>query len=80
MFKNRKAGERLLNDVIPTFAQELNLQKISPFDSDELVEMVHEYGINLRYLGLILELCNLQHLRQLVFLEMLTRLLKNIIR
>lgn len=45
--------KRLLEIVIPNVALKINSHEITLFDNEGLVVVMHKYGINLRFLGLL---------------------------
>lgn len=50
-----------------------------PIDTESLTSMMHEYGINMRYLSFIACMTTVPHIRQLCITEMLGRTCKNIL-
>jgi hypothetical protein len=71
------ATQSLLNVAIPKMANVL--QKHFPEDGQpaELVEWVHNGGVNLRYLALLRKCIVSAYLRQIIMLEMVARGIKN---
>jgi hypothetical protein len=43
-----EATRRLLKDVIPAFARDLNKHEVTPVDHRELIDMMHKRGINVK--------------------------------
>src|SRR5689334_3542898 len=49
----QEATKELVEAVIPKFARYLNWRKILPMENNQLVTQLHEFGIPVRYLGLV---------------------------
>jgi Translation initiation factor eIF3 subunit 135 len=74
------ATRHLFNEVIPSFARDLNKQEIRPVDHIELVSLLHKRGINMRHLGIVRSGVNPPHLRSFLLSEMCMRVCKNVFR
>lgn len=72
----------LRENVIPKFVQNLSSLADSPLDGQSLTDLLHEKGINVRYLGVIAHLSEeerLPHITSLCQEEMVTRAAKHIL-
>lgn len=71
----------LKSEVIPGFIADVRDLKISPIDGVSLTTVLHEHGINVRYLGTIAEQAkeaHLPHIETLCIQEMLVRSAKHL--
>eukprot|EP01113_Clastostelium_recurvatum_P028334 TRINITY_DN3429_c0_g1_i2.p1 TRINITY_DN3429_c0_g1~~TRINITY_DN3429_c0_g1_i2.p1 ORF type:complete len:2680 (+),score=686.41 TRINITY_DN3429_c0_g1_i2:120-8159(+) len=76
----REATEYLLRTVIPGFAKWLE-GKYPQLDLQaQLTELLHRWGINARYLGLVRSRVTATPLRNALLLEMVARVIKNLLR
>ncbi|KAL0489485.1 clustered mitochondria protein [Acrasis kona] len=72
----RDVGEYLMGVVIPNFIKEVKSQELTLLDGVSLVSVLHEKGINVRYVGEICKIAakeNVQHLVDLCEREMMVR-------
>jgi protein TIF31 len=82
----RGASKFLTESVIPSLVLDFSSYAISPLDGDSLTKTMHQRGINMRYLGKIVELVELSkdnrlgHVRVIAVQEMITRASKRILR
>ncbi|XP_063967453.1 clustered mitochondria protein homolog [Lytechinus pictus] len=69
---------------IPTFVQECKEHSIAPLDGYTLVEMLHQRGINIRYMGVLAEkvvTCeNLSYLYRIIITELICRSVKHVFK
>eukprot|EP00727_Mastigamoeba_balamuthi_P002688 m51a1_g12416 hypothetical protein (960) ;mRNA; f:734993-739255 len=80
---NREVGEatlRLLQEVIPNFAEALNNYTITPVSLEELTRLMHVHGINLRFLGRLRKAVVVPHIRSFLLTEMVARECKVCVR
>lgn len=54
--------------------------EILVIDSESLSMTFHSYGINLRYLGLVAQLSNVNYVKDLCINEMVARSAKNLLK
>mmetsp|Transcript_2830 Transcript_2830/g.8459 ORF Transcript_2830/g.8459 Transcript_2830/m.8459 type:complete len:1154 (-) Transcript_2830:1358-4819(-) len=73
----KAAGDFLLQKVVPHFVNELQTQQVRPLDGEALTVLMHERGINMRYLGIILSQLKYGNGNwHIVLLELLSRAAK----
>lgn len=81
----KKAGSYLMNVVLPKFVQDLCALEVSPMDGQTLTDALHSHGINIRYLGKVMDcfmiwnfmpICHSYSLMLSIILILLRRLLK----
>ncbi|XP_033112149.1 clustered mitochondria protein homolog [Anneissia japonica] len=76
------AAHFLLGIQIPTFVRECQEHTIAPLDGATLTEMLHQRGINMRYLGSIADIVKnaalLTYLYKLLISELITRAAKHL--
>jgi hypothetical protein len=81
--KNREVSEAtkyLRETEIPKFVSQLKLQSSSIHCQSDLVKIMHQTGINLRYLGIIYDqLEENNSIRQFCLVEMISRTLKDLV-
>lgn len=81
----RDLSRFISNAVIPGFIVDLSENKISPVDGENLTTIMHQRGINMRYLGKIAKLIEqtneskLNYYNKIIIDEMVTRSTKHII-
>ncbi|KAJ7545279.1 hypothetical protein O6H91_09G113600 [Diphasiastrum complanatum] len=77
----RKAGQYLVEVVLPKFIQDLRSLEVSPMDGQTLSEALHAHGINIRYLGQVALLAkDLPHIWDLCIIEMAVRSAKHVLK
>jgi tetratricopeptide (TPR) repeat protein len=76
----RAASARLRQRVIPEFVSALDEHRLVPLHGASLTRMMHEAGINMRYLGVLRSLAKDRRVRALLATEMISRSAKNIMR
>jgi len=75
------ASKRLFESVIPKFAKYLARTPSLHRASKQLCDAVHEYGVNLRHLGIIFKLLRKQSpARQALLTEMTSRIMKDAVK
>ncbi|XP_075070594.1 clustered mitochondria protein homolog [Mixophyes fleayi] len=82
-----EAAEFILTVQIPSFIKACLNHMIVPLDGRTLTEALHTHGINMRYLGTIVEMIDkmearqsLDHLYRTIIVEIVTRSTKSILR
>ena len=73
-----EASKFLKNQVIGALVDKLDNLELIPIDSESLCSILHQHGINIRYLSHIASLCYIPHVREICATEMLARTIKNI--
>jgi hypothetical protein len=73
------ASSFLKAHVIRNLVNQLDDLSIMPIDSESLVQVFHEHGINMRYLSHVAVLSEVPHIQDICLTEMLARTCKNII-
>lgn len=73
----RQASEFLKNRVIIELVAQLNDLTLLPKDCMELTRVMHEHGVNIRYLHHIYVLTPCQHVKDLCLTAMTARTIKN---
>ena len=58
-----EASKYLKTQIIPSFVEKLDDLELMPIDTESLTSMMHEYGINMRYLSFIACLTKIFHIR-----------------
>ncbi|KAI9279396.1 clustered mitochondria-domain-containing protein, partial [Umbelopsis sp. AD052] len=82
----RDASKFLAESVIPSLVLDFSSYVVSPLDGDALTKAMHQRGINMRYLGKIVQLVEiskdnrLDHVKVIAIQEMVTRASKRILR
>ncbi|XP_072164554.1 clustered mitochondria protein homolog [Diadema setosum] len=80
----RDAARFIVAVQIPTFIQECKEHSIAPLDGHTLVEMMHQRGINVRYMGVLAEKvvgCEpLSYLYRIVVTELICRSVKHVFK
>jgi protein TIF31 len=82
----REASKFLIESVIPSLVLDFSSYVVSPLDGDALTKAMHQRGINMRYLGKIVEMVEiskdnrLDHVKVIAIQEMVTRASKRILR
>ena len=74
-----EASKHLKRKVIHDLVTMLDDLQIIPIDSESLGQVMHTYGINMRYLSHVCVLTGVPHVKDLCVTEMLARTFKNII-
>jgi protein TIF31 len=76
-----KLSNYLKNDIIPSLVEELSMGQYMPVDGQTLAALVHNRGVNLRYLGYIAKLAGklAPVIRDMCMREMITRVSKHIL-
>ena len=74
-----EAFNHLKNQVIPLCAKYLDSLSLSSENSN-LIEIMHEYGINLRYFGFLRREVRNEAIRRSILLEMIGRVIKHQLR
>ncbi|CAK61282.1 unnamed protein product (macronuclear) [Paramecium tetraurelia] len=67
---------QLLHDLITKFES----LEFLPIDSNQLSEQLHQLGINIKYIGKICQMCQLQHIKDLCVCDMISRVCKKVLR
>ncbi|CAD8109841.1 unnamed protein product [Paramecium primaurelia] len=67
---------QLLHDLINKFES----LEFLPIDSNQLSEQLHQLGINIKYIGKICQMCQLQHIKDLCICDMISRVCKKVLR
>ena len=73
------ASKHLKSQTIPQLVHMLDDLQVLPIDSESLTKLMHEHGINMRYLSHICVLTQMPHVLDLCVTEMLARTAKRII-
>ncbi|KAL0209527.1 hypothetical protein RCL1_008365 [Eukaryota sp. TZLM3-RCL] len=76
----KKASRKLLEDVIPELANDLNEEKISPLTSEDLIFEMKKRGIPSRYLGTLANHISHRHHKEMIVVEVVARCVKTLIR
>ncbi|KAH9555476.1 hypothetical protein CY35_08G115300 [Sphagnum magellanicum] len=77
----RKAGQYLVDTVLPKLVVDLSSLEVSPMDGPTLTDALHAHGINVRYLGKVAKQTeNLPHVWDLCIVEMVIRSAKHILK
>ncbi|KAI1156032.1 clustered mitochondria-domain-containing protein [Nemania diffusa] len=78
----RNACKHLREEIVPNFVKDINLSNLPfPMDGASLAKMMHKRGINMRYLGKIISLCEgprLLRLQDLCLQETISRAFKHV--
>ncbi len=74
-----RASRHLVGKVVPDFVKQLNLLDFVPLDSVHLTSLMHQRGINVRYLGIIAEQTLMPHVREMAMCEMVARSCKTLL-
>ena len=74
------ATARLLDVVIPAFADSLNRHVETPETHRDVSALMHAHGINMRFLGRVRRLVTLPHLRSFLLTEIVSRVCKDDLR
>jgi len=76
-----KLSNYLKNDIIPSLVEELSMGQYMPVDGQTLSSLMHNRGVNLRYLGYVAKLAGkiTPVVRDLCMREMITRVAKHIL-
>ncbi len=76
-----KLSNYLKNDIIPSLVEELSLGQYMPVDGQTLSALMHNRGVNLRYLGYVAKLAGkiAPVVRDMAMREMITRVAKHIL-
>ena len=74
------ASQTLLTDTLPAFTARLDHLELCPLTSSALTDLLHTAGINIRYLGQLAQASRVQHVRQLLTVEMVARACKSLFR
>lgn len=69
----------LLHEVIPEMVAALDRLVIVPVDSPTLTRIFHDYGVNMRFLGMMADTCQLPHLKEIAIIEMVARTCKKVL-
>lgn len=72
-------GSRLLLSRVSEFAVALDNLEFLPLVPSELTSLMHDFGLNLRYLGIITTECRLPHVRELAIISMISRVCKTLL-
>ena len=75
-----EATAYLKNQTIPKFAAYLNSMEDREVDKLNLKEVLHESGINLRYLGNLRHEVKREDIKQMILVEMVARIIKHELR
>jgi len=75
-----EATKRLFQEVIPDFADALNRHHETPVTFEELSQMMHKRGINIRHMGRVRKLVTVPHLRSFLLTDLVARVCKNDLR
>ncbi|CAK9277916.1 unnamed protein product [Sphagnum jensenii] len=77
----RKAGQYVVDTVLPKLVVDLSSLEVSPMDGPTLTDALHAHGINVRYLGKVAKQTeNLPHVWDLCIVEMVVRSAKHILK
>ncbi len=68
-----EAGLHLRKVMIPLLVQKLDKLDIVPVDSISITQAFHTHGINMRYLGIVAQLTNIPHVKDICLIEMCAR-------
>ena len=63
--------------MIGALVDKLDTLELIPIDSESLCNILHQHGINIRYLSYIAALSYIPHVREICATEMLARTIKN---
>eukprot|EP00698_Gefionella_okellyi_P016146 TRINITY_DN4601_c0_g1_i3.p1 TRINITY_DN4601_c0_g1~~TRINITY_DN4601_c0_g1_i3.p1 ORF type:complete len:727 (-),score=189.20 TRINITY_DN4601_c0_g1_i3:2918-5098(-) len=75
----RQMSARIMNECIPRLVRKIVRGSVSPASVLELRDLMHEHGINIRYMGVLraqLPQAHYDHLRSLLLTAMITRVVK----
>eukprot|EP01125_Pyxidicula_operculata_P004215 TRINITY_DN1624_c0_g1_i3.p1 TRINITY_DN1624_c0_g1~~TRINITY_DN1624_c0_g1_i3.p1 ORF type:complete len:788 (+),score=138.75 TRINITY_DN1624_c0_g1_i3:44-2407(+) len=76
----REATQYLLNWIIPDFCLKYPKQLLKTISFDDLNYMIHQNGINIRYLAVVAKLLPSPYQKYFAYTEMVARAIKNHIR
>jgi protein TIF31 len=62
--------------MIPSLVHTLDNLTVVPVDSEQLENVFHVHGVNMRYLGKVALQSNLLHVKEICTVDMLSRTLK----
>ena len=74
------ATQRLLKHVIPAFAEHLQRHTVTPVNHNELANLMHRHGINIRFMGMVRKLLTRPHLKSFLLTDMVSRVVKEKLR
>lgn len=74
-----EASKLLKTTVIKTLVEQLDDMTFLPIDSESLGQLMHQHGVNMRYLSYMAALSQIPHVREICVTEMLARTFKNIL-
>lgn len=76
-----RATEKVLENAIPDLARKMDERSDVTFvNSMQLKEILHDHGINIRFLGQLRACVQTTHIKTFLMSEMITRVLKNTLR
>ena len=78
-FTVSQACSHLQKHVLPHFISKLDLMSLKPYNGALLERILHQHGINVRYLGTIAERTQLPHVRELCEVELVARTCKQVL-
>lgn len=71
-----RASKYLRTTHIELFSKELDDLNYSVIDSSSLKNTFHDFGVNLRYMGIVADKSRLTHIKQMIYIEALARACK----
>jgi len=74
------ATKMLLTQTIPAVASMLEKRVLMFVNSKQLINIIHEHGINVRYLGILRSHIQNKYIRRFILAEMISRVIKNTLR
>ncbi|KAA0172073.1 hypothetical protein FNF28_00390 [Cafeteria roenbergensis] len=74
-----RAVRRLLSDRVSAVARALDSMQSCPLDSAEATLLLHQAGVNARYLGKVAAACVAPHAREALACEMVARTVKHVL-
>lgn len=78
-FELTEANKELTAKNLVNLVNSLDNMQYLPMDSLGVLRIFHEYGVNMRYLGRVIEKCKLPHVRDFLIAEMVARTIRKIL-
>jgi hypothetical protein len=75
-----RASQILKYNHLPSFVRNLDNLNLMPMSSEELMLIMKQNGINMRYIAAIYKLTNLPYIREMMMVEAVVREIKKIYR
>ncbi|CAD8124522.1 unnamed protein product [Paramecium sonneborni] len=76
----KQASNYLQNQLLHDIINKFESLEFLPIDSIQLSEQLHQSGINIKFIGKICQMCQLQHIKDLCICDMISRVCKKVLR